>query len=80
MTDIRVVNFLGLPLYGLDFGWGKSLAMLRAESSRGGLVHPMNSTRGYGGVHLVIYTEASILKEFKRLFYVMFDRMLHSKF
>lgn len=80
MSDIRVVNWLGLPLYDLDFGRGKPLAMLRAESSRGGLVHLMNSTKGDDSVHLVIYTETAILKEFKRLFYAKFDGMLHSKF
>ncbi|XP_037449716.1 hydroxycinnamoyltransferase 4-like [Triticum dicoccoides] len=80
VTDIRVVNWLGLPLYDLDFSWGKPLAVMRAESSRGGLVHLMNSTQGDGSVQLVIYTEAAILTEFKRLFYAKFDDILHSKF
>ena len=43
-------------------------------------MHLMNSTQGDGSVQLVIYTEAAILTEFKRLFYAKFDDILHSTF
>lgn len=79
-TDMRVVSWLGMPLYEVDFSWGKPLAMLRAESNRGGFAHLMHSARGDGSVHVVMCIEATILKEFKRLLYAKFESMVYSKF
>ncbi|KAM3317662.1 hypothetical protein ACQJBY_035395 [Aegilops geniculata] len=79
-TDMRVVSWLGMPVYDVDFSWGKPLAMLRAESNRGGYVHLIDSAHGDGSIRLVMCIEASILKEFKRLLYAKFESMVYSKF
>ncbi|KAM0923156.1 hypothetical protein ACQ4PT_005713 [Festuca glaucescens] len=68
-TDLRVISWLGMPLYDVDFCWGKSVAVLRAESNRGGFVHLMDSSQGDGAVCMVICMEAAILDDFKRLLY-----------
>jgi shikimate O-hydroxycinnamoyltransferase len=70
VTDLRVISWLGMPLYDIDFGWGKPVAALRAESNRGGFVHLMDCPpQGDGGVCVVICMEAAILADFKRLLY-----------
>ncbi|TVU06047.1 hypothetical protein EJB05_49238, partial [Eragrostis curvula] len=38
-TDLRVVSWLGMPVYDADFGWGKPELFFRAESERPGLVY-----------------------------------------
>ncbi|KAL6661344.1 hypothetical protein ACP70R_000728 [Stipagrostis hirtigluma subsp. patula] len=35
-TELRIVSWLGMPAYDVDFGWGKPWAMSRAESGRPG--------------------------------------------
>ncbi|KAE8787146.1 Anthranilate N-benzoyltransferase protein 1 [Hordeum vulgare] len=80
VTDMRVVSWLGMPLYDVDFRWGKPLAMLLAESNRRGYVHLIGSGQGDGSVRIVMCTEAAILQEFKRLFYAKVKSMVYSKF
>ncbi|VAH99688.1 unnamed protein product [Triticum turgidum subsp. durum] len=79
-TDLCVVSWLGMPLYDVDFGWGKPLAMLRAEQNRRGFVLMMNGARGDGSVRLSMCIEAAVLKEFERLFYTELDSKVYSKF
>ncbi|XP_037449713.1 putrescine hydroxycinnamoyltransferase 1-like isoform X1 [Triticum dicoccoides] len=79
-TDMRVVSWLSMPLYDVDFSWGKPLAVLRAESNRGGFAHLVDSAHGDGSVHIVMCIDATILKEFKRLLYAKFESMVYSKF
>jgi shikimate O-hydroxycinnamoyltransferase len=68
-TDVRVVSWLGMPMYDADFGWGKPVAVLRAESNRGGFVHLMDNPHGKGGVRVIVCAEAAILDDFERLLY-----------
>ncbi|KAL6660744.1 hypothetical protein ACP70R_001779 [Stipagrostis hirtigluma subsp. patula] len=66
-TELRVISWLGMPVYDADYGWGKPHLMLRAESERSGLVYLMND--GGGGVRVVACAEAACLEEFQRLLY-----------
>ncbi|CAM0914161.1 unnamed protein product [Alopecurus aequalis] len=75
VTDLRVVSWLGMPMYDADFAWGKPVAVLRAESNRGGFVHLMDNAQGKGGVRLIVCVEAAILNDFERLLY---DNLLDS--
>jgi shikimate O-hydroxycinnamoyltransferase len=69
-TDLRVISWLGMPLYDADFLWGKPVAVLRAESNRGGFVHLIDASPGDGGgVRVMVCAEAAVLHEFKRLLY-----------
>ncbi|XP_015694541.2 putrescine hydroxycinnamoyltransferase 1-like [Oryza brachyantha] len=70
-TDLRVVSWLRMPVYDVDFGWGKPTQMQRAESERGGFVYLINGDDdgGGGGMHMVVCMEAANLMEFKRQLY-----------
>ncbi|KAK1643295.1 hypothetical protein QYE76_061100 [Lolium multiflorum] len=68
-TELRVISWLGMPVYDVDFGWGKPLAMVRAESERAGFVYLMDGSQGGGGVRVHICTDAEILSDFQRLLY-----------
>ncbi|KAM3279085.1 hypothetical protein ACQJBY_046408 [Aegilops geniculata] len=71
-TELRVISWLGMPVYDADFGWGKPLAMLRAEAERAGFVYLMDGGQGAGSVRVVVCTEAAILDDFQRLLYAKF--------
>uniref|UniRef100_A0A8R7RFU8 Anthranilate N-benzoyltransferase protein 1 n=2 Tax=Triticum urartu TaxID=4572 RepID=A0A8R7RFU8_TRIUA len=71
-TELRVISWLGMPVYDVDFGGGKPLAMLRAVSERAGFVYLMDSGKGDGGVRVLMCTEAAILNDFQRLLYARF--------
>jgi shikimate O-hydroxycinnamoyltransferase len=66
-TELRVVSWLGMPVYEADYGWGKPEMFLGAESSRQGLVHLIND--GGDGVRVLVSVEASSMEEFGRLLY-----------
>ncbi|PNT73607.1 putrescine hydroxycinnamoyltransferase 1 [Brachypodium distachyon] len=68
-TELRVVSWLGMPVYDADFGWGKPLMMLRAVVPRAGVVFLMDGGRGDGSVHILICMETAILTDFQRLLY-----------
>uniref|UniRef100_A0ACD6A739 Uncharacterized protein n=1 Tax=Avena sativa TaxID=4498 RepID=A0ACD6A739_AVESA len=77
-TELRVISWLGMPVYDADFGWGKPLAMLRAESERAGFVYLMDGGQGDGGVRVNICTEAAILTDFQRLLLPSSSSVLNS--
>ncbi|KAM0834105.1 hypothetical protein ACQ4PT_063827 [Festuca glaucescens] len=60
-NEMRVVSWLGMPVYDADFGWGSPLVMHRA-----GLVYLMDGLDGS------VSTEPSILNGFQRLLYANF--------
>jgi len=64
-TELRVISWLGMPVYDADYGWGKPQLMVRAESERSGFVYLMNDDGG--GVQVVVCAEAASLKEFEKL-------------
>ncbi|PAN16278.1 hypothetical protein PAHAL_3G050500 [Panicum hallii] len=66
-TELRVISWLGMPVYDADYGWGKPQLMVRAESERSGFVYLMND--GGGGVQVVVCAEVTILKEFEKLLF-----------
>ena len=69
-TELRVVSWLGMPMYDADFGWGKPLAMHRAVQQRGGSVCLMDGPSG--GVRILVSAEAAVLVDFRRLLYAIF--------
>lgn len=71
-TELRVISWLGMPVYDADFGWGKPLALLRAVSERAGFVYLMDGGQGDGGVRVHMCTDAAILNDFQRLLYDKF--------
>ncbi|XBI33074.1 hypothetical protein VPH35_056437 [Triticum aestivum] len=71
-TELRVISWLGMPVYNVEFGWGKPLVMLRAVSERAGFVYLMDSGKGDGSVRVLMCTEAAILNDFQRLLYARF--------
>lgn len=72
-TELRVVSWLGMPVYEADFGWGMPRAMSRAESVRGGMVHLMDAGPADDGdicaVRVLVCMEAATIREFERLLY-----------
>lgn len=36
VTDLRMISWLGMPMYDADFSWGKPVAVMRAEANWGG--------------------------------------------
>ncbi|CAN6353092.1 unnamed protein product [Urochloa humidicola] len=66
-TELRVISWLGMPVYDADYGWGRPRLMVRAESERSGFVYLMND--GAGGVQVVVCVEAASLEEFEKLLY-----------
>lgn len=68
-TELRVISWLGMPVYDADFGWGKPLAMLRAVSERAGFVYLMDGGKGDGSVRVLMCTDAAILNDFQLLLY-----------
>ncbi|KAF8672637.1 hypothetical protein HU200_049330 [Digitaria exilis] len=67
VTEMRVVSWLGMPVYEADYGWGKPEMFLGAGSSRQGLVHLMSD--GGDGVRVLVSVEASSMEELGRLLY-----------
>jgi shikimate O-hydroxycinnamoyltransferase len=65
-TELRVISWLGMPVYDADYGWGKPHMMVRAESERSGFVYLINDG---AGVQVVVCAEAASLKEFEKLLY-----------
>ncbi|RCV35960.1 hypothetical protein SETIT_7G281100v2 [Setaria italica] len=65
-TELRVISWLGMPVYDADYGWGKPQMMVRAESERSGFVYLINDG---AGVQVVVCAEAARLKEFEKLLY-----------
>ncbi|KAK1620401.1 hypothetical protein QYE76_025918 [Lolium multiflorum] len=68
-TEVRIVSWLGMPVYDVDFGWGKPLTMMRAVQQRAGLIYLIDSGLGDGGVRILLSIEAEALKDFQRLLY-----------
>ena len=71
-TELRVISWLGMPVYDMAFRWGKPLAMLRAEAERAGFVYLMDIRKWDGSVRVLMCTEAAILNDFQRLLYARF--------
>ncbi|GJN04617.1 hypothetical protein PR202_ga22181 [Eleusine coracana subsp. coracana] len=72
-TDLVMVSWLGMPLYDIDFGWGKAKVMSRAESLLGGFVYLMNGKPedddGSCAIRVLACMETANMKEFERLLY-----------
>ncbi|VAI27039.1 putrescine hydroxycinnamoyltransferase 1-like [Triticum dicoccoides] len=81
-TELRVVSWLGMPIYDTDFGWGKPVMMMRAESEGSGRVYMMDGDGdgdGDGGsVRIIVCLEATIIKEFHDMLYAKFSDLIRS--
>jgi shikimate O-hydroxycinnamoyltransferase len=72
-TEVRVVSWLGMPVYHADFGWGKPLLMMRAEQLHAGLVYLMDGRKGDGSVHVMCTEDEETLKIFQRLLFANYS-------
>ncbi|CAL4993785.1 unnamed protein product [Urochloa decumbens] len=67
-TELRVVSWIGLPVYDVDFGWGMPRRMSRAEPAPAGYVHMMNNgPDADSGIRIVASMEAEHMDEFEKL-------------
>ncbi|KAF0917268.1 hypothetical protein E2562_017447 [Oryza meyeriana var. granulata] len=71
-TELRMIGWLGMPVYDADFGWGKPQVMSHAESVRGGFVYMMNGTDNSGGGVRVLMCMEAVKIECERLLYAKF--------
>ncbi|KAK8962145.1 Shikimate O-hydroxycinnamoyltransferase [Platanthera guangdongensis] len=70
-TDIWVISWQGLPIYGADFGWGKPLYMGRACLQFSGLLYivPTSPEEEDGGLLVLAAMEPEKVEKFKEVFY-----------
>jgi hypothetical protein len=79
-TELRVVSWLGMPIYDADFGWGKPRRVSRAGSVRGGYVHLTRSgPEADSGIRVLVCLEAANMEEFERSFSAKLKGLLHAK-
>ncbi|CAM0908420.1 unnamed protein product [Alopecurus aequalis] len=74
-TEVRVVSWLGMPVYHADFGWGKPLMMMRAEQQHAGVVYFMDGGQGDGSVNVMCTETPETLDDFRRLLYASLDKL-----
>ncbi|XP_020266557.1 putrescine hydroxycinnamoyltransferase 1-like [Asparagus officinalis] len=71
--DLLVISWLGMPIYEVDFGWGKPEFMRRANMFCGGVGYIMDGPGGSGDVSVVMAMETENMEGFKKAFYQGFD-------
>lgn len=68
-TDLWVISWQGLPIYGADFGWGRPAFMGRACLQFSGLVYLVPGPDGDGRLDVVVAMEPESLARFKEVFH-----------
>lgn len=68
-TDLWVISWQGLPIYGADFGWGQPVFMGRACLQFSGLVYLVPGPDGDGRLDVVVAMEPRSLGRFREVFY-----------
>ncbi|KAE8790130.1 shikimate O-hydroxycinnamoyltransferase-like [Hordeum vulgare] len=68
-TDLWVISWQGLPIYGADFGWGRPAFMGRACLQFSGLVYLVPGPDDDGRLDVVVAMEPESLARFKEAFY-----------
>lgn len=68
-TDLWVISWQGLPIYGADFGWGSPAFMGRACLQFSGLVYLVPGPDGDGRLDVVVAMEPGSLVRFREVFY-----------
>ncbi|ONK68961.1 uncharacterized protein A4U43_C05F17840 [Asparagus officinalis] len=71
--DLLVISWLGMPIYEVDFGWGKPEFMTRANMFCGGVGYILDSPGGSGDVSVVMAMEIENMEGFKKAFYQGFE-------
>ncbi|CAM0885124.1 unnamed protein product [Alopecurus aequalis] len=72
LTDLKLVSWLGLPVYDADFGWGRPLVMQRAAHKNAGVAHLLDDVDG--SLRILVSLEDAILNDFRRLLYADMPR------
>ncbi|CAM0885122.1 unnamed protein product [Alopecurus aequalis] len=72
LTDLKVVSWLGLPVYDADFGWGRPLVMQRAAHKNAGVAHLLDDVDG--SLRILVSLEDAIVNDFRRLLYADMPR------
>ncbi|KAJ3677184.1 hypothetical protein LUZ60_002908 [Juncus effusus] len=68
-SDLRVISWLGMPIYDADFGWGEPIFLGPAIMYYSGFVYLMNSPGKDGGVSIVVALEPETMPVFKKMFF-----------
>uniref|UniRef100_M8B9D0 Anthranilate N-benzoyltransferase protein 1 n=1 Tax=Aegilops tauschii TaxID=37682 RepID=M8B9D0_AEGTA len=68
-TDLWVISWQGLPIYGADFGWGRPAFMGRACLQFSGLVYLVPGPDDDGRLDVVVAMEPESLARFREVFY-----------
>ncbi|XP_066387685.1 hydroxycinnamoyltransferase 4-like [Miscanthus floridulus] len=67
-AEMRVVSWLGMPMYDADFGWGKPMRVSRAGSVHRGYMHLVrDGPDADSAIRVMACLEAAHMKEFERL-------------
>ncbi|KAJ3677203.1 hypothetical protein LUZ60_002927 [Juncus effusus] len=72
-SDLRVISWLGMPIYETDFGWGKPTFVGPALMYYSGFVYLMNSPEKDGGVSIIVALEPETTPRFKKMFLEKLD-------
>ncbi|KAJ3695647.1 hypothetical protein LUZ60_001024 [Juncus effusus] len=67
--DLRVVSWLGMPMYEIDFGWGAPQFVARADMLDGRIVYLLKNTGKDEGISVIVSLDATSLQRFKKIFY-----------
>lgn len=67
--NLGVISWIGLPLYGLDFGWGSEFFMGPGTHDGDGdsLIFP--ASNGDESIYVAICLQATCMGDFKKFFY-----------
>jgi hypothetical protein len=77
-AEMRVVSWLGMPMYDADFGWGKPTRVSRAGSVHRGYVHLMrDGPEADSAIRVMACLEAAHMKEFERLIWAKLEGGLY---
>ncbi|XP_066357157.1 putrescine hydroxycinnamoyltransferase 1-like [Miscanthus floridulus] len=68
-TDLLVVSWIGLPIYDVDFGWGRPSFVSRALLDQSNLLYLVSSPDDDGRLNVTVSMEPQALSRFKKLFY-----------
>ncbi|XP_051148642.1 spermidine hydroxycinnamoyl transferase-like [Andrographis paniculata] len=67
--NLRFISWLGLPLHGLDFGWGKEIFMGPGAHDCDGDLLVIPSSDGDGSVTVAVCLQVACMEDFKKVFY-----------
>ncbi|PIN03521.1 hypothetical protein CDL12_23953 [Handroanthus impetiginosus] len=67
--NLMAISWIGLPIHGVDFGWGKEIFMVPGTNAVEGESMIMPGHDGDGSVVIVLRLQAACVEDFKKFFY-----------